>query len=169
MTTKQLEWHNKGYNDQCWGYPKLDHVWEGWTLFWKPSEYPKKYQNDYRGGQVQAFLDGKGEKPWFHITNPKSMKEIIINGQTFKYKKFYDCSEAGDWEWTEFYKAVYTVKRKRWILFGKEYDEEVGIPLFICHFDIESTTITKSKLKQILEREVELLGRKQEILNGELI
>ena len=43
----------KGH-DQCWGYPILDHV--------KPTS------KEYKRGQINAYLEGKGEKPFFYLT-----------------------------------------------------------------------------------------------------
>jgi hypothetical protein len=50
----------KGHGDQCWGYPVLDHV--------KPTS------KEYKRGQINAYLEGKAEKPFFYLT-----KEEFIN------------------------------------------------------------------------------------------
>jgi hypothetical protein len=50
----------KGHGDQCWGYPTLDHV--------KPTS------KEYKRGQINAYLEGKAEKPFFYLT-----KEEFIN------------------------------------------------------------------------------------------
>ena len=57
--SKEQEFFDKGYNDQCWGYPLLDHAWEG-------NSHPKEYQESYRKGQIKAYQDGKAECPWFY-------------------------------------------------------------------------------------------------------
>jgi len=44
----------KGYDDQCWGYPILHHV--------KPTS------KEYKRGQINAYLEGKAEKPFFYLT-----------------------------------------------------------------------------------------------------
>ena len=44
----------KGHGDQCWGYPILDHV--------KPTS------KEYKRGQINAYLEGKAEKPFFYLT-----------------------------------------------------------------------------------------------------
>ena len=62
MTQEEQEYFDKGYNDQCWRYPLLDHVWGS-------KKYPKKYQEFYRAGQVKAYEDSKAEKPWFYNEN----------------------------------------------------------------------------------------------------
>jgi thymidylate synthase len=51
---------SKGHNDQCWGYPILDHV--------TPTS------KEYKRGQINAYLEGKAEKPFFYLT-----KEEFIN------------------------------------------------------------------------------------------
>jgi hypothetical protein len=45
---------SKGHNDQCWGYPTLDYV--------KPTS------KEYKRGQINAYLEGKAEKPFFYLT-----------------------------------------------------------------------------------------------------
>jgi metal-dependent hydrolase (beta-lactamase superfamily II) len=45
---------SKGHNDQCWGYPILDYV--------KPTS------KEYKRGQINAYLEGKAEKPFFYLT-----------------------------------------------------------------------------------------------------
>jgi hypothetical protein len=44
----------KGHSDQCWGYPILDHV--------KPTS------KEYKRGQINAYLEGKAERPFFYLT-----------------------------------------------------------------------------------------------------
>ena len=62
---KEEYWEQKGYDDQDWGYPLLDHVWKKKTMFnWNP-KYPKKYQESYRMGQWRAHEEGVASKPWF--------------------------------------------------------------------------------------------------------
>jgi len=53
------KWFDKGYQEQEWGYPLLDHSWGNFAN-------PKRFQAIYRAGQVQAFIDGKAKKPWFY-------------------------------------------------------------------------------------------------------
>lgn len=65
MSKEETYWYERGYNDQQWGYPLLDHVWEKRTWFRRNPKYPKKYQEIYREGQVAAWNDGARDKPWF--------------------------------------------------------------------------------------------------------
>ncbi len=66
ITSEQKEWYDSGYEAQCWGYPLLDHAWGDKKYFWQKAKYPKKFQKYYREGQIQAYLDGEAEKPWFY-------------------------------------------------------------------------------------------------------
>jgi hypothetical protein len=50
----------KGYGDQCWGYPILDHV--------KPTS------KEYKRGQINAYLEGKADRPFFYLS-----KDEFIN------------------------------------------------------------------------------------------
>jgi hypothetical protein len=54
----------KGHGDQCWGYPILDHV--------KPTS------RDYKRGQINAYLEGNAEKPFFYL----SQEEFINKCKT---------------------------------------------------------------------------------------
>lgn len=54
----EMNYFKKGYEDQSWGYPLLDHVWG-------TKKYPKIYQEDYRKGQIDAYKNNNAEKPWF--------------------------------------------------------------------------------------------------------
>jgi hypothetical protein len=55
----------KGHNDQCWGYPTLDHV--------KPTS------KEYKRGQVNAYLEGKAEKPFFYLTQEEFINKCQTN------------------------------------------------------------------------------------------
>ena len=52
----------KGHGDQCWGYPILDHV--------KPTS------KEYKRGQINAFLEGKADKPFFYLTQEEFINKI---------------------------------------------------------------------------------------------
>lgn len=97
------------------------------------------------------------------------MKEIKILGKNFFYEVFYDCSEWGEFYETIFYKDVKFKKRKKFIFFGPLIDVPDHEISFVVHFNIEDETITKDELREVLERKVTLLERRNEILRGELI
>jgi len=52
----------KGHSDQCWGYPILDHV--------KPTS------KEYKRGQINAYLEGKAERPFFYLTQEEFINKI---------------------------------------------------------------------------------------------
>jgi len=54
-----------GHNDQCWGYPILDHV--------KPTS------KEYKRGQINAYLEGKAEQPFFYLTQEEFIGRVITN------------------------------------------------------------------------------------------
>ena len=56
------EEYSKGYEDQCWGYPVLDHV--------KPTTA------SYKRGQINAYLEGKADKPFFYLTQEEFINKI---------------------------------------------------------------------------------------------
>jgi hypothetical protein len=55
----------KGHGDQCWGYPILDHV--------KPTS------KEYKRGQINAYLEGKAEKPFFYLTQEEFINKCKTN------------------------------------------------------------------------------------------
>jgi thymidylate synthase len=56
------EEYSKGYEDQCWRYPVLDHV--------KPTTA------SYKRGQINAYLEGKADKPFFYLTQEEFINKI---------------------------------------------------------------------------------------------
>jgi thymidylate synthase len=60
----------KGHNDQCWGYPILDHV--------KPTS------KEYKRGQINAYLEGKAEKPFFYLSQEEFINKIKIDDEFAK-------------------------------------------------------------------------------------
>jgi len=49
----------KGHNDQCWGYPLLENT-----------------SKEYKRGQINAYLEGKAEKPFFYLTQEEFINKI---------------------------------------------------------------------------------------------
>ena len=60
----------KGHGDQCWGYPILDHV--------KPTS------KEYKRGQINAYLEGKAEKPFFYLTREEFINKIKTDDEFAK-------------------------------------------------------------------------------------
>jgi thymidylate synthase len=60
----------KGHGDQCWGYPILDHV--------KPTS------KEYKRGQINAYLEGKAEKPFFYLTQEEFINKIKTDDEFAK-------------------------------------------------------------------------------------
>jgi len=60
----------KGHNDQCWGYPILDHV--------KPTS------KEYKRGQINAYLEGKAEKPFFYLSQEEFINKIKTDAEFAK-------------------------------------------------------------------------------------
>ena len=94
------------------------------------------------------------------------MKQIEILGNKFFYE--FICDEECMWI-TAFYDELKTKYRKKYWLFGSLIEVPDNRIVFYVYFDIETPNLTKSELKEILERKVELLDRKEQITGGELI
>jgi thymidylate synthase len=60
----------KGHGDQCWGYPILDHV--------KPTS------KEYKRGQINAYLEGKADKPFFYLTQEEFINKIKTDDEFAK-------------------------------------------------------------------------------------
>lgn len=97
------------------------------------------------------------------------MKKITIKGREFEYKTFYDCSEHGDYEWTEFYDGLEEIVKKKYIFFGEKKTYFIPKLMFKVYKNIEDPSYTKSDIKKIIEKQVELLERSKEIERGEII
>jgi thymidylate synthase len=61
---------SKGHNDQCWGYPILDHV--------------KTTSKEYKRGQINAYLEGKADKPFFYLTQEEFINKIKTDAEFAK-------------------------------------------------------------------------------------
>ena len=60
----------KGHGDQCWGYAKLDHV--------SPTS------KEYKRGQINAYLEGKADKPFFYLTKEEFINKIKTDDEFAK-------------------------------------------------------------------------------------
>ena len=97
------------------------------------------------------------------------MKTISINGKELEYEILYDVSEYDEYYSTVFYDGVVMEEYRKYLLFGPKLKREKRKEVFTLYFSIEDPSYTKDEIRSILERKVELLGRKEEIENGELI
>ena len=97
------------------------------------------------------------------------MKKVNIKGRELKYIVQYDCSEYGDYYWTEFYEETYTKTYKKYWLFGPTLTKEEPIVLFQLSLNVEDEYYTKSDIRSRILRQLELLDRKEQIKRGELI
>ena len=57
----------KGHNDQCWGYPLLENT-----------------SKEYKRGQINAYLEGKAEKPFFYLTQQEFINKIKTDSEFAK-------------------------------------------------------------------------------------
>lgn len=101
------------------------------------------------------------------------MYEIEISGKKFNYRIDYDCSEFGETYQTVFFKKImvdekiWSWRKLRFLNTGKLVEKDKT--LFCLYFDMHSPEYTKAEIKNRLEKEVELLGRAEEIERGEII
>lgn len=104
-----------------------------------------------------------------YIQLKEKMGKVNIKGRELKYIVQYDCSEYGDYYWTQFYEETYTKTYKKFWLFGPTLTKEVPIVLFTLHLNVEDEYYTKSDIRTKISRKLELLDRKEQIKRGELI
>lgn len=98
-----------------------------------------------------------------------NFKNISINGREFQYERCYHESEYGESTWYNFYEGYTTTTYKKYLFFGETITIKNPKLVFTVYQNIESERLTKLEVRRILEKEIELLERKEEINRGELI
>tara|TARA_R110000772_G_scaffold17946_1_gene49734 strand:- start:1303 stop:1602 length:300 start_codon:yes stop_codon:yes gene_type:complete len=99
------------------------------------------------------------------------MELLNVNGKTLYYKIIYDYDEVnGETAKTKFYLTNNVFKNvKKYRFFGPRITVPNDKVVFTLGYDIESVNRTKGMVRKDIERKVELLGREEEIANGEII
>lgn len=105
------------------------------------------------------------------------MRSFVIDGRTIHYEVGTDHNEYdGDFYWTDFYEGYEEVVRTVWCgtLLSPFKTKKVGrnVPKYIFtlnHWNADDPRRTKSEWRAAIKRELELLGRKEELMRGELI
>jgi hypothetical protein len=101
------------------------------------------------------------------------MKTLDYRGFCFLYKIIRtDCGDDGVYNCFEtiFYDGeTITKTRKKWILFGPIVEYKVYNELFRLYCNIESTQKTRRDVQKILDKQIDLLKRIEEIKNGNII
>ena len=95
------------------------------------------------------------------------MRKITILGHELQFKVIDSIDESIK---TNFYYGTKKVKYKKYLLFGPVIESEEPKYLFHVYYDITSSDYTKEKMKQKLEKDFTLLGkRKIEVINNDII
>ena len=97
------------------------------------------------------------------------MKEITIGNRTLQFEVKCEASECDSYEFTEFYEGTETVTRKKWLFWGETITEVKPKLVFTIWRDITSPKLTKEYWRREIGKEIELLDRRDQILNGEYI
>ena len=97
------------------------------------------------------------------------MKKLNVNGREFQYEVKTYMGEYGMYHETLFYEGYETYTRKKYYLFGDVITITQPKWVFTLYLDIESERHTKSEIRTMIEKKVELLERKKQIENGEII
>ena len=98
------------------------------------------------------------------------LKQLEIDGFQVQYEVFSDCNEYdGTIYWTEFYIGTRTVTKRKYLVFGEKKTKEVPFKVFTLYLNIENPNYTKGEIKSLINRQLELLGRKAEIERGEIV
>ena len=98
-----------------------------------------------------------------------NMKTLNVNGKEFQYEVESYSGEFGYYHETLFYDGYETYSRRKYFLFGDIVTISKPKWVFTIHCDIESEYYTKSEIRGKIEKQVELLERKKQIKNGEII
>jgi len=101
------------------------------------------------------------------------MKTLNYKNRTFLYEIIAnDCGDYGTFICYEtiFYDATPITKtRKKWLLFGSVIKYTVYNKLFRLYCNIEDPGKSKKSIHELLDKQIELLNRIDEINNGNLI
>jgi hypothetical protein len=97
------------------------------------------------------------------------MKEITVKGVKLKYKVSYSDISYEDIWYTEFYLGEKVSYVKKYLFWGEKQKVISPKMVFVVYYNIESPKFTKAKVREDLEREVELIFRQDEIDRGEII
>ena len=97
------------------------------------------------------------------------MKALVINNTNLYYQVNFNEQEYDTILYTEFFLDIKTKLVKKYWLFGPLVEVDDSKAIFEVNFNIEEPTHTKSELKAILERKLELHFRLDEIKRGELV
>ena len=94
------------------------------------------------------------------------MKAISVNGREFLYEVIL--SDSGC-DRTDFFEGTRTYLRKKWYLFGKEVVIVEPKKVFTIWCNIEDPRRSKNDVKALILKRIDILNRKEEIKNGEII
>jgi hypothetical protein len=97
------------------------------------------------------------------------MKELAIDGRVFQYRVLHCISEYSDYDITEFFQGFITIKRKKYWIFGEEIEKKIPKFSFNLYVNIEDESYTKKEIREMIQKKIELLNRKEEIKRGEII
>ena len=97
------------------------------------------------------------------------MKELAIDGRVFQYRVSHCISEYSDYDITEFFQGFSTIKRKKYWIFGEEIEKKIPKFSFNLYVNIEDESYTKKEIREMIQKKIELLNRKEEIKRGEII
>ena len=98
---------------------------------------------------------------------------IKIGNREFEYRIFTTVHDGGEYSETKFYEQA-EVDEKKWN-WRKFRMVKTGNRItimqhaFSLYHDIHCTRTTKSEIRKLIEREVKLLNRRDEIARGEVI
>jgi hypothetical protein len=101
----------------------------------------------------------------------RELKELKFHGKTYYYKVEYDFNESGEKEWTNFYYTndVSTFRNKYRIFGGPVVMVPANDVIYQIDINIESCKYTKEEVRKKVQRMVDILGRCEQIKNGEII
>ena len=100
------------------------------------------------------------------------MKEITVNGRVFQYETFSKdfSGEFGEtYYWTEFYEGVTEKWVRKYIFWGEKVLKIVPTLRFTIPADSDNEFLPKSWWREKIEKELELLDRREQLEKGELI
>jgi hypothetical protein len=96
-------------------------------------------------------------------------RSVVIDDQLLYYETHCDDSEVGTFYWTDFFKEVEAVTKRKWLIFGEKRQVAKPKVLFTIAANSQDTSLNKEWWREKIMQKLSLVDREEQIKRGELI